>query len=104
MLAPRKIYLGEAIVTQGNSHYHVIATNTLSEDVEFNSEAQELEPFDYCSPNDDSNLKDATWTDPEIVLPGDHVSAILTALSLNHLNDQEKKPCSCIGKGIPKPL
>ena len=87
---PRGIYLGEAIVSQDNGHCHVMAINTLSEDVEFNLEAQEIQPFHYCSPNDESDLEDATSTDPEVVPPEDRVSAILAALRLDHLNDQEK--------------
>ena len=39
---PSRIYLGEAIVSQDNGHCHVMAINTLSEDVELNLEAQEI--------------------------------------------------------------
>ena len=67
-----------------------MAINTLIEDVEFNLEVQEIQPFGYCSPNDESDLEDATSTDPEIVPPEDRVSAILAALRVDHLNDQGK--------------
>ena len=92
MSTPRGIYLGEAIVSQDNGHCHVMAINTLSEDMEFNLEAQEIQPFDYCSPIDESDLEDATSTNPEIVTSEHRVSAILATLRLDHLNDQKKKP------------
>ena len=98
MLTPRGIYLGEAIVTQDNVHCHVIAINTLRESVEFNLGVQALQPFDYCSPNDDSDLEDATSTDPEIVPPEDRV---LAALRLDHLNDQEKNPVRALVEEFP---
>ena len=41
------VYIGESLVTQTNGVCHVLAINTLSEDVEINIEAQELEPFSY---------------------------------------------------------
>ena len=101
MLTPRGIYLGEAIVSQENGHCHVMVINTLSEDVECNLEAQELQPFDYCSPNDDSDLENATSTDPEIVPPEDRVSAILAVLQLDHLSDQEKNHVYALVEAFP---
>ena len=82
------VYIGEALVTQTNGVCHVLAVNTLSEDVEINIEAQELEPFSYCCPADDSDPEtDASGS--EVDPPVDRVQAILAALRLDHLNEEE---------------
>ncbi|XP_046145387.1 uncharacterized protein LOC123988679 [Osmia bicornis bicornis] len=94
------LYFGEAAVSVNNQGVcHVLAINSLNQDLEFTVPAQELIPFDYpCFPEE----QDDTDTDSTPNVTTDRVTEILNRLRLDHLSDEEREHVEMIVEEFPE--
>ena len=82
------VLIGEAAVTNLNGIRHVFAINTTDNDLEIESPAQEIIPFEYCKlPGEDFNEDSA---DEDYPPPVNKAEEVIKNLRLDHLNPEEK--------------